>query len=145
MKKPKDAPSLDHVFIVDAFDPRAQEIEALARKHSSSVRVFSMDCQDFREVCGEFADALRVELEQRRNVMVCFGAVSGVRGGVVEALNQVEKEAGRGTRRVIVSCLHGNTINKGFRKRGIPRDGIRHVRYDGDNPNRWMKKFEDLF
>ena len=62
--------------------------------------------------------------------MCFFDCYSAVKGGVVEVLRKIEEEVGTGTRKALVSCHHGAKINRGFKKRGVSREGIRHVRYD---------------
>ena len=136
--------TLDNVIIVDTVEERAQKAAGVVSMAATEVETVLLVGDEADVLRAGFVDRIRGLLSDDRRVMVVFDHVSGVKEGIVDALRTVEEETGVGTRKILLSCHHGTRLNKGFKARGVSREGIRHVRYSMDD-GRWMKALDELF
>ncbi len=141
---------LDTIFVVDSFKDgtgefnRAKEIAALVADKAGEVRIVEMDLGNKEEITHGFQTALRGLLADGKGVMVCFNCPSAVSGGILAATRSTEVETGNITRKILISCHGTHYVNRGFKRRGVSRDGVRHIVYDHDRA-RHQEKLLDLF
>jgi hypothetical protein len=136
--------SLDNIIIVDNVPERADALVALANGKAREVEVMMMgDPGEPLSIAETFRGRISELLGSGANVMVVFCCMTGVKGEVVRVLRDAEAKAGKGTRRILIDCHGTDAVNRGFKNRGVPRGGIRHIRYDMDE--RWQQRFADLF
>lgn len=135
---------LDNIIVVDTVEERARKAASVASMAANEVETVLLVGDEADVLRAGFVDRIRGLLSDGKRVMVVFDHVAGVKEGIVDALRVAEEDTGVGTRKILLSCHHGTRLNKGFKKRGVSRKGIRHVRYSMDD-GRGMKALDELF
>lgn len=142
---------LDTIFVVDSFCnsetgrfDRAGEIADLLSEKAGEVRVVEMDLARRGEIATRFQADLKEQLASGKGVMVLFNCPSAVSGGILAVTRATEIETANVTRKILLSCHGTSHVNRGFKRRGVDRDGIRHVVYDHDRRTH-QQKLLDLF
>lgn len=76
--------------------------------------------------------------------MTIFDFIAGVKLGFLEQVRKLENETRNGVRKILCVCHSAGQINRGFKQRGISRDGFRHIVYRGDS-RQYLEEIGQLF
>jgi len=137
---------MDSILIVDTYKTRLNDITEVLRKdqRSPDISNFFIDKQEPNQVelaQAAFAQKINDVLQEGKDAMVIMNYFSALQFDVWNILKDAEGRHGKGTRRILISCMANRKVNKNF---GEDRKLIKHIRFDSDQ-NIHLEKLGALF